>query len=83
MVEIKILGGGCANCKRLEQIARKVVDTLNVQTEFIKVTNYAEIAELGVMSTPGLIVNGKIVSSGRIPAEVEIEEWIRAADSIE
>ena len=83
MVEIKILGGGCANCKRLEQIARKVVDTLNVQTEFIKVTNYAEIAELGVMSTPGLIVNGKIMSSGRIPAEVEIEEWIRAADSIE
>jgi len=83
MVEIKILGGGCANCKRLEQIARKVVDTLNVQAEFIKVTNYAEIAELGVMSTPGLIVNGKIVSSGRIPAEVEIEEWIRAADSIE
>ena len=83
MVEIKILGGGCANCKRLEQIARKVVDNLNVQAEFIKVTNYAEIAELGVMSTPGLIVNGKIVSSGRIPAEVEIEEWIREADSIE
>lgn len=83
MVEIKILGGGCANCKRLEQIARKVVDNLNVQAEFIKVTNYAEIAELGVMSTPGLIVNGKIMSSGRIPAEVEIEEWIRAADSIE
>ena len=83
MVEIKILGGGCANCKRLEQIARKVVDTLNIQAEFIKVTNYAEIAELGVMSTPGLIVNGKIMSSGRIPAEVEIEEWIRAADSIE
>lgn len=83
MIEIKILGGGCANCKRLEQIARKVVDNLNVQAEFIKVTNYAEIAELGVMSTPGLIVNGKIMSSGRIPAEVEIEEWIRAANSVE
>lgn len=81
MVEIKILGGGCANCKRLEQITRKVVDNLNVQAEFIKVTNFAEIAELGVMSTPGLIVNGKILSSGRIPAEVEIEEWIRAAIS--
>lgn len=79
MMEIKILGGGCANCKRLEQITRKVVDNLNVQAEFTKVTNYVEIAELGVMSTPGLIVNGKILSSGRIPAEVEIEEWIRAA----
>ena len=83
MIEIKILGGGCANCKRLEQIARKVVEVLNVQAEFIKVTNFAEIAELGVMSTPGLIVNGKIMSSGRIPAEVEIEEWIRAAGTVE
>ncbi|HAF63067.1 MAG TPA: thioredoxin family protein [Anaerolineaceae bacterium] len=79
MLEIKILGGGCANCKRLEQIARKVVENLGVEAEFIKVTNYSEIAELGVMSTPGLIVNGKVVSSGRIPAEIEIEEWIKAA----
>ena len=79
MIEIKILGGGCANCKRLEQITRKVVENLAVEAEFIKVTNFAEIAELGVMSTPGLIVNGKLVSSGRIPAEMEIEEWIKAA----
>ena len=77
MIEIKILGGGCANCKRLEQIARKVVENLGVEAEFIKVTNYNEIADMGVMSTPGLAVNGKVVSSGRIPAEVEIEDWIR------
>lgn len=77
MIEIKILGGGCANCKRLEQIARKVVENLGVEAEFIKVTNYNEIADMGVMSTPGLVVNGKVVSSGRIPAEVEIEDWIR------
>ncbi len=83
MVEIKILGGGCANCKRLEQVTRKVVDKLDAQAEFIKVTNFVEIAELGVMSTPGLIVNGKIVSSGRIPAEIEIEDWIRAAASVD
>ena len=77
MIEIKILGGGCANCKRLEQVARKVVEKIGVEAEFIKVTNYNEIADMGVMSTPGLTVNGKVVSSGRIPAEVEIEDWIR------
>ena len=79
MLEIKILGGGCANCKRLEQIARKVVENLGVEAEFIKVTNYNEIADMGIMSTPGLVVNGKVVSSGRIPAEVEVEEWIKDA----
>lgn len=77
MIEIKILGGGCANCKRLEQVARKVVEKIGVEAEFIKVTNYNEIADMGVMSTPGLTVNGKVVSSGRIPAEVEIEDWIK------
>jgi small redox-active disulfide protein 2 len=79
MVEIKILGGGCANCKRLEQIARKVVEKNGIEADFIKVTNYNEIADMGVMSTPGLVVNGKVVSSGRIPAEVEVEEWINDA----
>jgi len=79
MIEIKILGGGCANCKRLEQIARKVVEKNGIEADFIKVTNYSEIADMGVMSTPGLVVNGKVVSSGRIPAEVEVEEWINDA----
>jgi small redox-active disulfide protein 2 len=79
MVEIKILGGGCANCKRLEQIARRVVEKNGIEADFIKVTNYNEIADMGVMSTPGLVVNGKVVSSGRIPAEVEVEEWINDA----
>ncbi|NMC45507.1 MAG: thioredoxin family protein [Chloroflexi bacterium] len=79
MVEIKILGGGCANCKRLEQIARRVVEKNGIEADFIKVTNYNEIADMGVMSTPGLVVNGKVVSSGRIPAEVEVEDWINDA----
>ncbi|NMB61795.1 MAG: thioredoxin family protein [Chloroflexi bacterium] len=79
MVEIKILGGGCANCKRLEQIARKVVEKNGIEADFTKVTNYNEIADMGVMSTPGLVINGRVVSSGRIPAEVEVEEWIKDA----
>lgn len=79
MVEIKILGGGCANCKRLEQIVRKVVEKNGIEADFTKVTNYNEIADMGVMSTPGLVINGRVVSSGRIPAEVEVEEWIKDA----
>ena len=76
MVEIKVLGPGCANCKRLEQIAQKVVNNLAVEAKIEKVTNYQEIVELGVMATPGLIVNGEVVSSGRIPSETEVTTWV-------
>jgi small redox-active disulfide protein 2 len=79
MLNIKILGGGCANCKRLEQIARKVVTDNNLEAEFEKVMEYPEIMKFGVMSTPGLVVNGKVLSSGRIPSEGEISEWLKAA----
>ncbi len=79
MLNIKILGGGCANCKRLEQIARKVVTDNDLEAEFEKVMEYPEIMKFGVMSTPGLVVNGKVLSSGRIPSEGEISEWLKAA----
>ena len=76
MVEIKVLGPGCANCKRLEQITRKVVDSLAADANIEKVTDYQEIVKLGVMATPGLVVNGEVVSSGRIPSETEVTDWI-------
>ncbi len=76
MIEIKVLGPGCANCKRLEQIARKVVGNLAVDTNIEKVTDYKQMVDLGVMATPGLIVNDKVVSSGRIPSETEVTDWI-------
>ncbi len=77
MIEIKILGPGCANCKRLEQIAHRAVDDLGVEANIIKVTDYNEIVNLGVMRTPGLIINDKVVSSGRIPAIEEVEDWLK------
>ena len=76
MVEIKVLGPGCANCKRLEQIAQKVVNNLAVEAKIEKVTKYQEIVKLGVMTTPGLIVNDEVVSSGRIPSETEVITWV-------
>jgi len=76
MIEIKVLGPGCANCKRLEQIARKVINNLALDANVVKVTDYQEIVDLGVIRTPGLIVNDKVVSSGRIPSETEVTTWI-------
>jgi len=79
MIEIRVLGPGCANCKRLEQITQRVVDSLAIEANIVKVTNYAEIVELGVMSTPGLVINNKVVSSGRIPSMEEVEDWVKEA----
>ena len=76
MVEIKVLGSGCANCKKLEQITKKVVGTLAVDANISKVTDYQEIVKLGVMATPGLIINNEVVSNGRIPTETEIITWV-------
>ncbi len=79
MLTIKILGGGCANCKKLEMITRKVVEKLALEAEFIKVTAQNEIMEYPILSTPGLVVNEQVLSYGRIPNEKEIENWLKQA----
>lgn len=78
MVNIKILGPGCQNCKRLEATTRKVVEALGLEAEIEKVTGYADIMKYPVMSTPGLVVNEKLVSAGRIPTDAEIAGWLKA-----
>ena len=78
MVNIKVLGSGCPNCKRLEATARKVVETLAIEAEIEKVTDYAEIMKWPILSTPGLVINDKLVSAGRIPSEQEITNWLTA-----
>ncbi|NPV87808.1 MAG: thioredoxin family protein [Anaerolineae bacterium] len=77
MLNIKILGGGCPNCKKLEEVTRKVVNRLGLQAEFEKVTDMKKIMEYPILSTPGLVVNGELVCSGRIPHETEIEGWLQ------
>ena len=79
MLVIKVLGSGCANCKRLEQIARKIVGDMALEAEVIKVTDYNDIAAYNVMSTPGLVVNEKLVSYGRIPTPAEVTTWLTDA----
>ena len=79
MLTIKILGPGCANCKRLEEIARKAASDLNVTAEFTKVTDYNDILAYDLLSTPGLVINEKLVSSGRIPSPASVSAWIADA----
>ena len=78
MVKIEVLGSGCANCKALEANAREAVAMAGVQAEVVKVTDYADIAARGVMSTPGLVIDGEVRSSGRIPTAGDIAEWLVA-----
>jgi small redox-active disulfide protein 2 len=79
MLTIKVLGSGCANCKRVEQIARKAVEDLALDAEIVKVTEYPEIMKYNILSTPGLVINEKIVSTGRIPTPAEVTTWLTDA----
>lgn len=79
MLEIKVLGPGCANCRKLEELVREALATTGIQAEVLKVTDMQEIVAHDVLKTPGLVVGGKLVSSGRIPTVASIAEWIRAA----
>jgi small redox-active disulfide protein 2 len=76
MLIIKVLGSGCANCKKVEAIARQAVMDLAIEAEFIKVTDYKDIMAYNIMSTPGLVINEKLVCAGRIPAPAEVTAWI-------
>ena len=79
MLTIKVLGPGCANCKRVEEIARKAAGEMGVEAEFAKVTDYNDILAYNILSTPALVINEKVVSSGRIPAPSSVKAWIGEA----
>jgi small redox-active disulfide protein 2 len=80
MLTVKVLGSGCENCKKVEGIARKVVDMMGMQAEVIKVTDWAVIRKYPILGTPGLVVNEKVVCAGRIPTEAEVTTWLVNAE---
>ncbi len=78
MKVIEVLGPGCQKCRYTEQVVREVVAAEGIEAEIIHVTDYAEIASRGVLSTPGLVIDGTVVVSGRVPTRDQVAAWLRA-----
>ena len=73
-MEIKVLGTGCAKCKTLEKVTRQAVEELNLNAAVEKIEDIQKIMEYGIMRTPGLVINGKVVLSGQVPKTSELKE---------
>ena len=75
-MEIKVLGGGCKSCEKLLKFTREAVAELNIDTEVLYITDMDQIMQAGVMSTPALIIDGVIKSTGRVPKPKEIKKML-------
>ena len=75
-MKIEVLGPGCTNCKKLDQDVHNALAELKIEAEVIKVTEIKEFAKYGILMTPGLVINGKVYSSGKIPTMAALKKWI-------
>lgn len=75
---IEVLGSGCPKCMSVEAVVREVVATRAIEAEVRHVTDFREIAARGVLSTPGLVIDGVVVSAGRVPTRDQVEAWLGA-----
>ncbi len=78
-MEIKVLGPGCPNCKRLEKYTRAAVTGMGVEATVVKVSDMTDIMAYDIVSTPGLVIDEKVVCSGRVPRKEEIVSMIATA----
>ncbi len=76
MLNIKILGSGCPRCQEVEKRTKEVINEMKIEANVEKVTDLKKIMEYKILSTPGLVINGKVVISGKIPAKSQIKQWI-------
>jgi len=83
MIDIKVLGPGCRYCELVEQIVRSVCAELNIPANIEKITDRNKFLEYGVLLTPGLVINGRLVSSGKIPTKSTVKHWLEEAFKIE
>jgi small redox-active disulfide protein 2 len=79
MITVKVLGPGCENCKKVELMARQAVAGLGMPVNIIKVQDYNEIMQYRILSTPGLVINEKVVCAGRVPSVAEVTTWLADA----
>ncbi len=79
MLIIKVLGPGCQNCQNLASLTTQAVSALSIEAKIEKVTDYAEIKKYGILATPGLVINEKVVCAGRVPSQAEITTFLANA----
>ncbi len=79
MINIKVLGPGCPNCQKLAEMCKEVVAENNIEAQIEKITDINKFTEYGLLITPGLVINEKLVSSGKIPTKSTITHWIEDA----
>lgn len=79
MLSIKVLGSGCANCHKVEELSKQAAAQLGVAATVELVTDVKEIMRYGVMNTPGLVINEEVVSTGRVPALSQISTMLKTA----
>lgn len=77
MKKIEILGTGCAKCNRLEKNVRKAVDKAGIKAKIVKVSKIEDIMERGVLITPGLMIDGKVVASGKVPGVDDLVDLLK------
>ena len=78
MKDIKVLGPGCKRCEATEQMVRSEAQKLGIEIAVQKVTDYAEIAKFGIVSTPGVVIDGKVVHAGGLPKAEDVAKWLAA-----
>ncbi len=79
MLTIKVLGPGCENCQNLASLTKHALHSLAIEAKVEKVTDYTEIMKYRILATPGLVINEKVVSAGRVPSEAEITTFLTTA----
>lgn len=76
-MKIQVLGPGCPNCQKLEENVKKAVEELGIEAEIEHIYDFNKMIELGMMMSPGLAIDGKLVSQGKIPEAEEIKKWLK------
>ncbi len=78
MKDIKVLGPGCKRCQTTEDLVKAAAAALGIEASVEKITDYAEMAKYGIASTPGIVIDGKVVHAGGLPKEDDLKRWLQA-----
>ncbi|MFN7101051.1 MAG: thioredoxin family protein [Pseudorhizobium sp.] len=78
MKDIKVLGPGCKRCQTTEDMVKAAAAALGIDASVEKITDYAEMAKYGIASTPGIVIDGKVVHAGGLPKEDDLKRWLQA-----